>query len=55
MTTALRNYTHEVQVDLSDCNEILIKQNVSEKNTFISVFEAGPQMLLMLGARHGHT
>lgn len=28
------------QVDLSDCNEILINQNVSEKNTFISVFEA---------------
>ena len=30
----------KLQVDLSDCNEILINQNVSEKNTFISVFEA---------------
>ena len=55
MATALRNHTHEVQVDLSDCNEVLIKQNVSEKNTFINVSEAGPEMLLMLGARYGHT
>jgi len=40
---------------MSDCNEILIKQNVSEKNEFISVSEAGRQMLLMLGAGRGHT
>jgi hypothetical protein len=55
LTAAQRDHTHEVQVDLSDCNEILIKQNVNEKNAFINVFEAGPQMLLMLGTRHGHT
>jgi len=40
---------------MSDCKEILIKQNVNENNIFIYVSEAGPQMLLMLGARYGHT
>ena len=37
------------------CLIVIIQQTVSEKNTFINVFEADPQMLLTLGTRHGDT